>query len=102
MLFLLLDGFGGELLERGGHNINVPSLEEDKIVAPMPGKVVKIPVRKGDRLSSGDIVVVLEAMKMQSNYKVTSDCTVRDILVNEGDSVNANQVLIVLDIIKED
>ena len=65
-------------------------------------KVVKIPVRKGDRLSSGDIVVVLEAMKMQSNYKVTSDCTVRDILVNEGDSVNANQVLIVLDIIKED
>ncbi|WP_270213766.1 acetyl-CoA carboxylase biotin carboxyl carrier protein subunit [Phocaeicola vulgatus] len=55
-----------------------------------------------DRLSSGDIVVVLEAMKMQSNYKVTSDCTVRDILVNEGDSVNANQVLIVLDIIKED
>ena len=63
---------------------------------------VKIPVRKGDRLSSGDIVVVLEAMKMQSNYKVTSDCTVRDILVNEGDSVNANQVLIVLDIIKED
>ena len=66
------------------------------------GEVVKIPVRKGDRLSSGDIVVVLEAMKMQSNYKVTSDCTVRDILVNEGDSVNANQVLIVLDIIKED
>ena len=41
-----------------------------------------------------------EAMKMQSNYKVTSDCTVRDILVNEGDSVNTNQVLIVLDIIK--
>lgn len=38
---------------------------------------------------------------MQSNYKVTSDCTVRDILVNEGDSVNANQVLIVLDIIKK-
>ena len=76
--------------------------QDDKIVAPMPGKVVKIPVRKGDRLSSGDIVVVLEAMKMQSNYKVTSDCTVRDILVNEGDSVNANQVLIVLDIIKED
>ncbi|UVO95476.1 carboxyl transferase domain-containing protein [Phocaeicola vulgatus] len=36
-------------------------------------------------------MVVLEAMKMQSNYKVTSDCTVRDILVNEGDSVNANQ-----------
>ena len=76
--------------------------QQDKIVSPMPGKVVKIPVKAGDRLQAGDIVVVIEAMKMQSNYKVTSDCTVRDILVNEGDSVNANQVLIVLDIIKED
>ncbi len=76
--------------------------QDDKIVAPMPGKVVKIPVQKGDRLAAGDIVVVLEAMKMQSNYKVTSDCIVKDILVNEGDSVNANQVLVVLDIIKED
>ena len=77
-------------------------LQDDKIVAPMPGKVVKIPVHKGDRLAAGDIVVVLEAMKMQSNYKVTSDCIVKDILVNEGDSVNANQVLIVLDIVKEE
>ena len=75
-------------------------MQDDKIVAPMPGKVVKIPVQKGDRLAAGDIVVVLEAMKMQSNYKVTSDCIVKDILVNEGDSVNANQVLIVLDILK--
>ena len=77
-------------------------MQDDKIVAPMPGKVVKIPVQKGDRLAAGDIVVVLEAMKMQSNYKVTSDCIVKDILVNEGDSVNANQVLIVLDIVKEE
>lgn len=76
--------------------------QDDKIVAPMPGKVVKIPVQKGDRLAAGDIVVVLEAMKMQSNYKVTSDCTVREVLVNEGDAVNAGQVLITLDITKED
>ena len=42
--------------------------QDDKIIAPMPGKVMKIPVKKGDRLSAGDIVVVLEAMKMQSRY----------------------------------
>lgn len=76
--------------------------QDDKIVAPMPGKVVKIPVQKGDRLTAGDTTLVLEAMKMQSNYKVTSDCVVKDILVNEGDPVNANQVLILLDIIKEE
>lgn len=76
--------------------------QDDKIIAPMPGKVVKIPVQKGDRLSAGDIVVVLEAMKMQSNYKVSSDCVVRDILVKEGDSVGNNQVLMTLDIINEE
>lgn len=76
--------------------------QDDKIVVFMFGKVIKIFVWKGDCLLFGDIVVVLEVMKMQSNYKVILDCMVRDILVNEGDFVNVNQVLIVLDIIKED
>ena len=66
----------------------------------MPGKVVKIPVQKGDHLQAGDIVIVLEAMK--SNYKVNSECIVKDILVNEGDSVNGNQTLILLEIINND
>ncbi len=74
----------------------------DKIAAPMPGKVVKIPVKVGDRLNAGDIVVVLEAMKMQSNYKVSADCVVRNILVSEGESVSANQILVELDVIKEE
>ena len=39
-LFLLLDGFGGELLERGGHNINISSLEEDKIAGRLNGNVL--------------------------------------------------------------
>ena len=68
----------------------------------MPGKVVKIPVQKGDHLQAGDIVIVLEAMKMQSNYKENSECIVKDILVNEGDSVNGNQTLILLEIINND
>ena len=76
--------------------------QDDKIVAPMPGKVVKIPVRKGDRLETGDTVVVLEAMKMQSNYKVSSACVVKDIFVSEGDSVDNNQVLMTLDLLKDD
>ena len=73
----------------------------DKIVAPMPGKVVSIPVKVGDKLAAGDIAIVLEAMKMQSNYKVTSDCTVKAILVAEGDAVQDNQTLIELEVNKE-
>lgn len=58
--------------------------------------------KQGDRLAAGDIAVVLEAMKMQSNYKVNADCIVRNILVSEGEPVNANQVLIELELIKEE
>lgn len=76
--------------------------QDDKIVSPMPGKVVKIPVKKGDRLEAGDIAVVIEAMKMQSNYKVSSDCVVSEILVEEGDTVNGNQLLMTLDLLKEE
>lgn len=47
-------------------------------------------------------MVVLEAMKMQSNYKVSSACVVKDILVSEGDSVDNNQVLMTLDLLKDD
>ena len=46
--------------------------------------------------------MVLEAMKMQSNYKVNADCIVRNILVGEGEPVNANQVLIELELIKQE
>ena len=61
-----------------------------------------IPVSVGDRLKAGDIAIVLEAMKMQSNYKVTADCTVKAILVAEGDSVQDNQALIELDLSNEE
>ncbi len=74
--------------------------QQDKIVSPMPGKVVKIPVKVGDQLEAGDIAVVIEAMKMQSNYKVNSPCVVKEILVNEGDAVASNQTILTLDVIK--
>ena len=72
--------------------------QDDKIVSPMPGKIVSILVKEGDKLSAGDTVLVIEAMKMQSNFKVTSDCSVKEILVKEGDSVVNDQVLVKLEL----
>lgn len=80
---------------------NTDERQSDKIVAPMPGKVVSIPVSVGDELKAGDIAIVLEAMKMQSNYKVNSDCKVKAILVAEGDAVQDNQTLIELELKQE-
>lgn len=81
---------------------NADEKQQDKIISPMPGKVVKIPVKTGDHLEPGDIVAVIEAMKMQSNYKVSSECIVKDILVSEGDAINSNQVIMTLDLIKKE
>jgi biotin carboxyl carrier protein len=67
------------------------------ISTPMPGKVVKIPVKIGDKVPEGETVIIVEAMKMQSEYKVKKDRTIIDILVNEGDTINANQPLIIVE-----
>ncbi len=74
--------------------------QDDKIISPMPGKVVHIPVQVGDTLAAGETAIVVEAMKMQNNYKVSSDCIIREILVAEGEAIQTNQVLIRLELIQ--
>ena len=70
---------------------------ENDISSPMPGKVVKIPVSIGEHVTSGQTLIVVEAMKMQSEFKASADRVVREILVKEGDTVNAHQVMIKLE-----
>lgn len=64
------------------------------ISSPMPGKVVKIPVKVGEVVGSGQTVIVVEAMKMQSEFKASGDKVVKEILVKEGDVVEAHQILL--------
>jgi biotin carboxyl carrier protein len=68
-----------------------------KIASPMPGKVVKIPVKVGDEMKAGDTVIVVSAMKMESEYKVQKDRIVKEILVKEGDTVDGNQTLVIVE-----
>ena len=70
--------------------------QQDKIVSPMPGKVVKIPVKAGDRLQAGDIVVVIEAMKMQNNIEAETSGTITSINVNKGDAVMEGDTLVTI------
>ena len=72
--------------------------QNGRITSPMPGKVVKIPVSVGQEMKAGETVIVIEAMKMQSNYKVTSDCRIKEILVQEGDNIAGEQTLIRLEL----
>lgn len=71
--------------------------QNDRITSPMPGKVVKILVTPGQEVKAGDTAIVIEAMKMQSNYKVSTDCRIKDVLVKEGDNITGDQTLITLE-----
>jgi biotin carboxyl carrier protein len=68
-----------------------------KIVAPMPGKVVRLLVGDGDEVESGTGVAVVEAMKMQNEIKSPKKGTVQKILVMEGAAVNAGDVLAIVE-----
>jgi pyruvate carboxylase subunit B len=66
------------------------------IQAPMQGMVVKVKVKPGDRVKLGDVVVVLEAMKMQNDIVATVGGTVREVFAKEGSIVAPNEVLMTI------
>ena len=66
------------------------------VEAPMPGKILKISVAVGASVSSGDVLLILEAMKMENEISAPAGGTVREIRAREGDSVNTGDVLVVL------
>lgn len=68
-----------------------------KIVAPMPGKVVRVLAREGDEVEQGSAVAVVEAMKMQNEIKSPKKGIVKKILVGEGAAVNAGDVMAIVE-----
>ena len=64
------------------------------VTAPMPGSIVRIAVRQGDTVKSGDTLVVLEAMKMETDIKSPADGIVTSVEVSQGDTVTAGQVIL--------
>ena len=77
-------------------NTGLEAEGDNNISSPMPGKIVKIQVKAGERVVPGQTLIVVEAMKMQSEFKATADRMVQEILVHEGDLVVAHQIMIKL------
>ena len=71
-------------------------LATPEITAPMPGKVVKLPVTEGQQVEAGDVLVVLEAMKMETALNAESAAVVKQIRARVGQMVDHGTVLLVL------
>ena len=66
------------------------------VSAPMPGKVLSVNVKVGDAVKAGDVLMILEAMKMQNEIMAPADGTVADVRVSAGQTVGTGDVMIVM------
>jgi len=81
------------LLEKMGIN-NASASKLNYVKAPMPGLIIDLKIKAGDVIKKGDILLILEAMKMENILKSSGDGTVKEIKVKKGDSVEKGQVLV--------
>ena len=68
----------------------------EKINAPMPGNILDVKVATGASVKKGDVLVILEAMKMENEIMAPCDGTVKQVLVNKGATVNSGDPLVVI------
>jgi biotin carboxyl carrier protein len=62
----------------------------------MPGKILSVNVKAGDKVEAGDVLLILEAMKMQNEIMAPEDGTVSEVRVNAGDTVTTGDVMVIL------
>lgn len=67
-----------------------------QVCAPMPGKILRVLVNKGDAVKRGDNLMILEAMKMENEIPCDCDGTVLEVRVSEGSAVNSGDLLAVI------
>jgi biotin carboxyl carrier protein len=82
-----------QLLEEFGAGLG-GSASETVLAAPMPGKILRVAVTAGDEVQLGQVVLVLEAMKMENEISSTVEGKVKEVKVDVGDSVNTGDALL--------
>ena len=65
-----------------------------KVKAPLPGNILNVKVNEGDSIKQGDVLLIMEAMKMENNVLAEKEGVIKSIKVSEGDAVLQNDVLI--------
>jgi biotin carboxyl carrier protein len=64
------------------------------INAPLPGNIISIKVKEGDTVTKGDVLLIMEAMKMENNVMAETNGVVKSLKIKEGDTVLQNDILI--------
>ena len=75
--------------------VAAPSADGNKCVSPMPGTILKVLASQGQAVKAGDVLFILEAMKMENEITAEHDGTIKQILATNGTVVNTDDVLAV-------
>jgi biotin carboxyl carrier protein len=70
---------------------------DQRVTAPMPGRIVRVLVRAGDTVAAGQPLIVVEAMKMENELKSLKAGRVKEVSVGEGTSIEAGRLLVVVE-----
>jgi biotin carboxyl carrier protein len=91
--------FSARFIDRKHRRSSVEGSEagQQLLTAPMPGKVIRVLVRRGDQVEAGQGVLIVEAMKMQNEVKSPKSGQLLELKVGEGDTVTANQILAIVE-----
>ncbi|HXG88094.1 MAG TPA: biotin/lipoyl-containing protein [Vicinamibacterales bacterium] len=98
-----IDGVSIPVLMRNGlgrrsrDSVSAKGTGPQRILAPMPGKVVRILVKPGDQVQTRQGLIVVEAMKMENELRAARDGRVREVFVVEGQSVESGTPLVVVE-----
>ena len=81
----------------GGARRKAEAGNADHVGAPMPGVVSTIGIQAGQEVSAGDVLVSIEAMKMETAIHADRDGTIKEVLVSNGDQIDAKDLLVVFE-----
>ena len=71
-----------------------PAISGNTLTAPLPGTIVEVFVKPGEKVEAGQVIVIIEAMKMKNSIRSVYSGTVKEVLVNAGQSVAHKQALV--------
>ena len=80
--------------DTAGNSSLEPVVEGEPIPAPLSGQIFKVPVSKGQRIAEGEVIIILEAMKMETEIRASKDGIITELCVKEGDIVNVGDSLL--------
>ncbi len=91
---------GGNILRSSAHFQPRPKIwnqrtkDPNVLVSPSPGKIIEIMAKQGQKLAEGEIILIIESMKMETKFLAEREVIVTEILAENGDSVRKGQVLV--------